>query len=86
MFTVRFPNGQAIQYNSANFASRSAEYTDIYTKKNGTWVAQIPNTCIIEAIPACRVYNAISEENKDRQIAKLMSNIKRLRTKIKVRR
>jgi hypothetical protein len=59
MLTVRFPNGQAVQYNTANHASRGANYTDIYTRQGGAWVAQVPNTAIIESTPACRVYNPL---------------------------
>lgn len=58
MLTVRFPSGVSIQYNSANYAIRQNNgYTDLYTKKDGEWVAQVPTAgCIVESIPACRVY------------------------------
>ncbi len=61
MMTVRFPNGQAVQYNDANYVSRYTEFSDLYTKKDGKWIAQIPNNCIIEVIPACKVYNALDQ-------------------------
>jgi len=62
LLTVRFPNGQAVQYNTANYVKSSTEYSDIYEKKDGVWVAQVPNTCIIEAVNACRVYHAPESE------------------------
>jgi len=64
MMTVRFPNGQAVQYNSAGFVDRSTNYSDLYTKDpktGGKWLAQIPHTCLIENVPACRVYQGIEE-------------------------
>lgn len=39
MMWVRFPNGQCIQYNRANYANRHAEYSDLYTEKDGAWIA-----------------------------------------------
>ncbi len=60
MVTVRFPNGQAIQYNDGAYINRLSGYTDIYTKKDGQFLAQVPNTCIIEYVHPCRVYNPIA--------------------------
>lgn len=57
MFTVRFPSGVSIQYNDAAYASRGSGYTDIYEKKDGRWIAQVPNDCVIEAVAPCRIYN-----------------------------
>jgi len=67
MLTVRFATGLSLQYNSANHAVRSQYgYTDLYSKepsRGGTWIAQVPNDCLIEVAllgpmaPACRVYN-----------------------------
>lgn len=55
-----------MQYNTARFASRHAEYTDLYADKAETvWVAQVPNTCIIEAVRACRVYDALEADRRD---------------------
>lgn len=61
MITVRFPTGVAIRYNSANYVARSANFTDIYVCKDGTWIAQVPNACVIEVQPPCRVYNPARE-------------------------
>jgi hypothetical protein len=61
--TVRFPNGQAIQYNTALFALRSTEYTDLYTKNGGKWISQVPNNCIIESVEPCNIYNPLNETN-----------------------
>lgn len=78
MITVRFPNGHAVRYNAANYVTRSTEYSDLYTKKDGVWIAQIPNTCIIESLPACRVYNALNED----ALAELTKEVRLLRRKI----
>lgn len=61
MMTIRFPNGQAIQYNTANYVTRTTEYSDLYEKKDGRWIAQIPNTCVIESKPACCVYDGLRQ-------------------------
>jgi len=81
MFTVRFPNGQAVQYNTATFAIRGSSYTDIYKyrgkdDKGEGWIAHVPNTCIIENVPACRVYDAVKKETND-NLAKEISSLKR---------
>ena len=60
MITVRFPNGQAVQYNDAGFVDRDQSYSDLYvdsTKEK--WIAQVPNTCLIEIVQPCCVYNAL---------------------------
>jgi len=63
MMTVRFPNGQAVQYNTANYLIRRAQgCTSLYEKEGGRWVAQVPNSCIIEAMPACRVYDGMHSD------------------------
>lgn len=62
MMTVRFPNGQAVQYNEARYVARYDSYTDLYDKKDGVWIAQVPNTCLIESQPACRVYDALQQQ------------------------
>jgi len=55
--TVRFPTGVSIQYNTVNYVVRRDGYTDLYTEKDGTWVAQVPTLgCVVESVPACRVY------------------------------
>ena len=57
MMTVRFPTGVSIQYNTANHAIRNDNYTDLYTEKDGRWIAQVPTAgCVLESVPACRVY------------------------------
>lgn len=81
MMTVRFPNGQAVQYNTANYASRWATYTDLYTKKDGGWIAQVPNTCIIEVSPACHVYDALQQ----RALGQLIKEVRALRRKVATR-
>jgi len=54
MTTVIMPNGNKIYYPNARYFVRgtsltgSAGYTDIYDKKDGNWLARIPDTCIID--------------------------------------
>ncbi len=80
MMWVRFPSGQCIQYNRAAYVTRSAEYSDLYTKepaKGGTWIAQVPNSCIIEVEHACRVWNPLDAGPKDTETARELRSIKR---------
>jgi hypothetical protein len=61
MMTVRFPNGQAIQYNNACFLSHENGFSIIYADYNKEkFIAQIPIDCIVEFVNPCRVYNPIS--------------------------
>lgn len=77
MMWVRFPNGQCVQYNRARYVTRHANgYSDLYTKRDGDWIAQIPNTCIIESEHACRVWNPL-DKVPDTETAKELRAIKR---------
>lgn len=83
MMTVRFQNGQAIQYNNAGYVVRSAEYSDLYEArgddgKGKNWIAQVPNSCVIECRFACRVYDALQE----RPLDDLTREIRSLKRKI----
>ena len=58
MLTIRYSNMQTVTYPDANYVSRSANgYSDIYTVKDGKWIAQVPNGCIIETSYARPVLN-----------------------------
>ena len=64
MITVRFPSGFSIQYNDANIAIRSSEYTDLYdSSAKKKWFAQVPNTCVIERATSCRLYNPVASDS-----------------------
>jgi hypothetical protein len=63
MMTVRFPNGQAVQYNDANFISWGNDHSTLYNEEpnqGGQLIARVPRECIIEWEKPCRVYNPIS--------------------------
>jgi len=55
MMTVRFASGLAVTYNSANYVTRTNGYADLYTKRHGAWIAQVPNDAIIETVRPCTV-------------------------------
>ena len=82
MLTVRFPNGQAVQYNTAQYVKRSANgYCDLYTKKDGVWIAQVPVGCIIENVRACSVYDATHKafaEEMLRELAGIRRKVEKL--------
>lgn len=80
MMTVRFPNGQAIQYNDARHVNRHNEFTDLYTCEDGRWIAQVPNSCIIEGAIPCQVYNPLAEhgENLEKEITLLRKQLRKL--------
>jgi len=68
MVTVRFPNGQAVQYKGAHFIARSARgYTDLRNKKGGRLIAIAPNICIIDFERPSRVYNALASDTDEIQ-------------------
>lgn len=55
MIVVRFPDGLAVSYRTANFLRRTGDAWQIYEgdpDKGGIWVASIPSStpCIVEAI------------------------------------
>ena len=81
MFTIRFPNGQAIQYNDAHYAERKEwGYTDIYTAKDGTWLAQIPTAgCVLEVRPPCNVYNPLAATGLKNALATVIAEVRNLR-------
>lgn len=70
MFTVRYPNGQAVQYNEANYVIYGDKVWELYTKENGITVALIQQSAgvIVEFQPACSIQNPM-EANLDRLTA-----------------
>lgn len=59
MITVRSPAGFSIQYNDAHYAVRRTEYTDLYKEAGQKdWVAQVPNSWVVEIVRPCRMYDA----------------------------
>lgn len=84
MITVRFPSGFSIQYNDANYVSRHEEYSDLLTKKDGYWVAQVPNTAVIEMTPACRTYGCLRDETTETVRALMQSEFKTIQRQIRL--
>jgi len=85
MITVRFPTGFSIQYNDAGYVHRNSEYSDLYTssdKKN--WIAQVPNSAVIELVTPCRTYNPIATDSDRVQAAVdlLAKEIRALKRKV----
>lgn len=81
MMTVRFHTGFSVQYNNANHAVRRDGYTDLYTRKDGTWLAQVPNTALIEVVTPCRTYMAQGRE-ADRRIDELTREVRALKRRL----
>lgn len=81
MMTVRFPNGQAVQYNTATYVVRSERYSDLYTKKDGSWIAQVPNTCLIEVVTSCRVYDGMHSDTP-RQLDRLEKELRAVKRQL----
>lgn len=60
MFVVRYPDGTAVTYNTANYLTRTDTGWNLHTKnpaEGGNWVASIMLTAgaTIECVPACKV-------------------------------
>lgn len=85
--TVRFPNGQAVQYNDANFLLRTENGWQLFTKENGKWLASIQTSAgvIVEAIPPCYVGNPLDryQDGLKYKIESLEKQIKTLRKELK---
>jgi hypothetical protein len=73
MMTVRFPNGQAVQYNAAENISGT-----FLVDSKGHWIARVPDDCIVEACPPCRVYDALQEK----PLEELTKEVRALKRKI----
>lgn len=70
MLIVRFPNGQAIQYNDANFLSCHQGTWVLYSNESKEkWIASIQESAgaIVEAVRACDVWDA-TRRNQDQII------------------
>ena len=78
MLTVRFENGFSIQYNSASYTVQESTYTNLYTRKDGIWIATVPRNAVIEAATPCRMYFA-TDDNLKRENAKLLRQVARLK-------
>lgn len=64
MLTVRFPNGQAIQYNSATRMLRNDDGSVSLLRVDGdkTYTqAVVIGPCVVEFVTPCRVYNPIEK-------------------------
>ena len=82
MMTVTFENGHRVQFNDACFADSSPlGFTDLYDKKDGRWLAKVPNSCLIEAVRHCRVYNPLASVPNEDLIA-LKKEVAALRRKL----
>jgi hypothetical protein len=68
MITVRFPNGQAVQYNDATTAKLDGYGIGLYDKSNkqDRLLAIVPlaSGCMIEWHHPCRVYDALKSDEE----------------------
>lgn len=57
MFVVRYPDGTAITYNTANYLVYEKHAWVLRTKKDGGWVAsiQLSAGATVECVTACKV-------------------------------
>lgn len=84
MITVRFPNGQAVQYNTATCITRENGEWKLYTTapdKGGALVAMIQASAgvLCEWVYPCRVYDAPQREPQ----AEIKNELRAIRRKIK---
>lgn len=76
MIRVRFDSGLVLQYNEAGWIEPGAGYSDLWTSRDKTkYVAQVPNTCVIEAVEPCRIYRHDREGPTDN--LSVIANLKR---------
>ena len=60
MLTVRYPDGTAVQFNTAARVQFDATHMMLLNERN-EWVAVIPYSCAVEAATPCRISNPIKE-------------------------
>ncbi len=77
MITVRFPNGQAVQYNNGHYVERAATCHIIRTSERGALIAIAPREAIIEWTTPCRVYNPLVRTDVDERVANEIRLLKR---------
>jgi hypothetical protein len=86
MITVRFPNGCAVQYNTATTAQLDQFGINLQegTGRTATLIACVPiaSGCIIEWHQPCRVYNAVAKQQES-DLAKDVRAIRRQLREIK---
>ena len=78
MICVRFPTGLVLQYNDVHYLERRDGYTDGRDAEGGKLIAQVPNTCVIEYVTPCRVFQ---EDGSSRE-GDLHATIARLRRQV----
>jgi len=81
MITVRFPNGQAVQYNNGHFLETWGDMVTVKDKKDGCLIAEVPKTCIIEWVTPCRVYNPLSKVPNE-ELVSLKKEIQSMKRKL----
>lgn len=81
MLTVRYPNGQTIQYNEATYLEHDAYGSRIFNKKGGDQIARVQHSAgaILEFDSPCRISNAI-EEN---QFANVNAELKAIKQELR---
>jgi hypothetical protein len=83
MLWVRFPNGQCIQYNRANYCVTDSTGRRLWTSKaasakNEGIVAVVPLDCVVEFQFACSVSNPLDKAVKgDSETARELRSLKR---------
>ncbi len=83
MFTVRYPSGVAVQYNTACYLLRGNDGWQLYTKnptEGGTWVAsiQLSAGAVVEAVGACRVGNDAGGRTDEEALRRVVAHLPRL--------
>ncbi len=80
MMWVRYPNGQVVRYNTANYLSYKNGVWELYTRKEGTWVCSIQDSAgvVVEAVKACHVENPIAGINHDTVTNYVIEHIREL--------
>lgn len=92
MFTVRYPNGQAVQYNTANFLKYENACWQLYTESGGDWIAsiQLSAGAMVECVAPCKVNNAMDNEllrtSEERRLSDIEKDIRAIKRMIKKKR
>jgi hypothetical protein len=63
--TIRFPNGQAIRYNTLGYYVQQADgYVLLKKTDTSGWSVRVPRECVIESMDPCEVSNPLTDKEK----------------------
>lgn len=83
MIRVRFPNGQMVQYNNANYlvwGTRDYPFHRMYADKDQKNIqAAVPVDCIIEWVNPCKIENPLVGKTAESALDMMIESVRTLK-------